>query len=224
MAAAGQTWSAPVRITKTGQGVFRMRIAANGNYVHVGGGGAPTSYRRSTDNGATWSAPQLIGENSAQSSRQARVQITAAGGYVFAIWQREGAFTGATLPADRIGYNRSSNGGASWSTAKVLLNDPGVNRNHQHVWMAPARSTIRGTSSPTTTTRPCTSSRGRTTRWSTRGAACPAQRQPSPPDHRAQRAPRIHPQCAGRRRQWICQQGRSARATPGRVAQSPAID
>jgi hypothetical protein len=192
----GLTWSLPVRITKPGQGVFRMRIAANAGYVHVVGGGAPTpegsvlyfrstnggatwenpvvlasnlgaygggqtvavdgasvhvayttavngvgagptSYIRSTDNGSTWSSPLSIGENSAESSRQARVQLAAADGYVFACWQREGEFTGAPLPPDRIGYNRSTSGGASWGAALILPGDPGVDRNHQHVWMAP---------------------------------------------------------------------------------------
>ncbi len=191
----GGTWSAPVRITTAGQSVFRTRISASGNFVHVVGAGAPTpdgsvlyyrstdggstwatprvlasslgqygggqtvavdgaivhvayttasngvgagptSYIRSTDNGATWSTPTIIGEASAESSRQARVQLAAAGGAVFACWQREGAFTGASLPPDRIGYNRSTNGGASWGVAAILPADTGVDRNHMHVAMA----------------------------------------------------------------------------------------
>lgn len=190
----GVNWSSPVRITTPGQSVFRVRIAASGDYVHVAGagdplpdgsvlyfrsvnggvswdapvvlasnlgeygggqtvavdgatvhvayttamngvGGGPTSYIRSVDNGETWSSPVSIGEASMESSRQARVQIAAAGGRVFAIWQREGEFTGAPVPPDRIGYNRSLNGGVTWETAEILPEDTGVNRNHQHVWM-----------------------------------------------------------------------------------------
>jgi hypothetical protein len=191
----GITWIPPVGITTPGQSVFRVRIAANGNYVHVVGAGdpqpqgsvlyfrstnggatwdapvvlasnlgeygggqtvavdgssvhvayttaingvgaGPTSYIRSTDNGTTWTAPISIGESSAESNRQARVQLAAVDGRVFACWQREGPFTGAPLPPDRIGYNRSTNGGATWLTAQILPGDAGVDRNHQHVWMA----------------------------------------------------------------------------------------
>ncbi len=192
----GATWSAPLRITTAGQGIFRTRIVASGSFVHVVGtsapttdasvvyirsttggaswsaprtlasglgaygggqtvavdgaivhvayttamsgvGAGPTSYIRSTDDGVTWSAPVIIGESSAESSRQARVQLAAAGGRVFAVWQREGSFTGAPLPPDRIGYASSSTAGVSWSAARVLPRDTGVDRNHQHVWMAP---------------------------------------------------------------------------------------
>jgi hypothetical protein len=191
----GTTWNPPIRLTTPGQPVYRVRIAASGNYVHVvgtsgpvpdasvvyfrssnggvswdapvtlasdlgeygggqtvavdgaivhvayttvvnGAGGGPTLYIRSTDNGSTWRSPVVIGENSAESSRQARAQLAAADGRVFACWQREGAFTGAPLPPDRIGYNRSADGGATWGGAQILPGDIGINRNHQHVWMA----------------------------------------------------------------------------------------
>ncbi len=190
----GATWSAPVRITSASTPIFRARIAARGEYVHVAGtsnpqsnasfwyfrsadggamwtatalatnlgaygggqtvavdgatvhaaytqaingvGAGPTLYRRSIDNGATWSQPVAIGENTAQSSRQARVQLAAADGRVFACWQREGEATGGAIPADRIGYNRSLDGGQTWGTARVLPEDTGVDRNHQHVWLA----------------------------------------------------------------------------------------
>ncbi len=114
-------------------------VAVDGATVHVaytlvesGVGSGPTMYLRSTDNGASWSQPVEIGESSAESDRQARVQLSAADGRVFACWQREGS----PLPADRIGYNRSLDGGQTWGVAQVLPNDTGVDRNHQHVWMA----------------------------------------------------------------------------------------
>jgi hypothetical protein len=119
-------------------------VAVDGATVHVayttavnGVGAGPTSYIRSTDNGANWSAPVIIGESSAESSRQARVQLAAADGRVFACWQREAAMTGGALPPDRLGYNVSADGGLSWGTAQVLPEDSGINRNHQQVWMAP---------------------------------------------------------------------------------------
>jgi hypothetical protein len=141
----GTTWEAPRTLASNlGEYGGGQTVAVDGATVHVayttavsGVGGGPTSYIRSTDNGATWSAPISIGESSAESSRQARVQIAAADNRVFACWQREGAYTGAPLPPDRIGYNRSADAGATWGTAQVLPRDPGVDRNHQHVWMAP---------------------------------------------------------------------------------------
>jgi len=191
----GSTWSAPVVITTGASPIFRARIVASMNYVHVAGvsnptgnasywyfrstdggatwsaetlatnlgtygggqtvavdgatvhaaytdatqsvGAGPTLYIRSTDNGATWSQPVAIGESSAASNRQARVQLSAADGRVFACWQRESAVVGGAVPADRIGYNISTNGGVTWGTAQVLPQDTGVDRNHQHAWMAP---------------------------------------------------------------------------------------
>jgi len=103
--------------------------------ARAGVGGGDTYYRRSIDNGATWSAPVIIGENSAESSRQARVQVVSDAGQVFVIWQREADSTGLPIPADRLGYNRSNDGGVSWMGTQKLPDDVGVNREHQHVWM-----------------------------------------------------------------------------------------
>lgn len=189
----GQTWSSPIRLTGSDQGLRRARIVAHDNYVHVAGlgtekngfvlyfrsadggktwsqgklladslavygggqtlavdrnilhipytkvrggvGAGDTYYIRSTDNGLTWSVPVLIGEKSAESSRQARAQVAAANGRVFVIWQREAESTGQPIPPDRLGYNRSNDGGASWTGPMKLPDDKGVNREHQHVWM-----------------------------------------------------------------------------------------
>jgi len=191
----GLTWSAPLRITGASNPIFRARIAASGQFVHVAGvsnpetnaslwyfrstnggtsfastqlamnlgaygggqtvavdgatvhiaytqamngvGAGPTLYVRSTDNGATWSSPVTIGESSMQSSRQARVQLAAQGGRVFACWQREGSFTGAPVPADRLGYAVSLNGGITWSTPAIVPGDTGIDRNHHQIWMGP---------------------------------------------------------------------------------------
>jgi hypothetical protein len=117
-------------------------IAVDQKVVHLaytsatnGVGGGPTYYLRSGDHGSTWSPPVAIGEESAESPRQARVQLVAADGHVFAAWQREGLFTGAELPPDRLGYNRSEDGGLTWGVAQILPGDAGINRNHQAIWM-----------------------------------------------------------------------------------------
>lgn len=121
------------------------RMAVDGTTVHVCFGakltpnsfGGRSSYMRSTDNGETWSEPVFIGEDSAESRVQARQQIAAADGYVFAIWQRESTVFAGPLPPDRMGYNRSVDGGKTWLGNQTLPWDTGVNRNHQQIWMVP---------------------------------------------------------------------------------------
>jgi hypothetical protein len=121
------------------------RMAVDGTTVHVCFGakltpnsfGGRSSYMRSVDNGHTWSDPAFIGEDSAESKVQARQQIAAVDGRVFAIWQREPIVFGGTLPPDRLGYNRSDDGGLTWSGIKLLPGDTGVNREHEQIWMVP---------------------------------------------------------------------------------------
>ena len=119
------------------------RMAVDGTTVHVCFGaklttnsfGGRSSYLRSIDNGQTWSEPLFIGEDSAESKVQARQQIGAADGHVFAMWQREPIIFGGTLPPDRLGYNHSEDGGLTWSGPKLLPNDTGVNREHHQITM-----------------------------------------------------------------------------------------
>lgn len=121
------------------------RMAVDGTTVHVCFGaklttnsfGGRSSYMRSADNGQTWSQPVFIGEDSDESKVQARQQIAAADGHVFAMWQREPIIFGGTLPPDRLGYNRSDDGGLTWSGPKLLPDDSGVNREHHQIWMIP---------------------------------------------------------------------------------------
>ncbi|MEZ0314226.1 MAG: sialidase family protein [Myxococcota bacterium] len=140
----GDNWEETTLATDLGQYGGGQTVAVDGAVVHVaytqaedGPGGGPTFYRRSTDNGENWSAPVPIGETSLESDRQARVQLSAADGHVFAIWQREALYTGGAVPADRIGYATSANGGAAWGSAQILPFDTGIDRNHHHVWLAP---------------------------------------------------------------------------------------
>ncbi len=139
----GASWANGVRLYAEADGSARM--AVDGTTVHVCFGvklttnsfGGRSTYLRSADNGQTWSAPVFIGEANAESNVQARQQIAAADGRVFAIWQRESQVFGGPLPADRLGYNRSDDGGLTWTGPQVLPGDSGVNREHQQVWMIP---------------------------------------------------------------------------------------
>lgn len=188
----GATWSSPVRVTGSGQQLRRANIAANGATVHVFGGqsgaggygtsvfyfrstdggatwgagvslfdgadasarlavdgttvhvsfgvkpsassfGGRTTYRRSIDDGATWGPAVPVGESAAE----ARQMIAAADGRVIIMWQREAPAPGGPLPADRLGYATSNDGGATWSTPKLLPDDSGVDRQHHQVSMSP---------------------------------------------------------------------------------------
>lgn len=140
----GATWE-PGRVLADGLGPYGggQSVAVEGDVVHVaytrarnGPGGGDTLYIRSTDGGKTWSEPVEIGEEGESSNRQARVQIVAADGRVLVAWQREAGETGGAIPAERLGYNRSSDAGVTWAGAMVL---PGGadDRNHQQVYMEP---------------------------------------------------------------------------------------
>lgn len=139
----GATWEPGVKLAD-GLGEYGggQTIAVDGNTLHIpytkvrnGVGGGDTYYLRSTDNGQTWSQPVYIGEKSPTSDRQARAQVAAADGRAIVVWQREGRFTGDKLPADRLGYNRSLDGGRTWLGPKILPGDTGVDREHHQIWM-----------------------------------------------------------------------------------------
>ncbi|MFC1462852.1 sialidase family protein [Verrucomicrobiota bacterium] len=192
----GATWNSPVRITSRDKRVFRGRLIASGEYVHVAGTGGPrpqacllyfrsldggitwdkglvladnlgpygggqtlavdgstvhisytkvrngpgggdTYYIRSTDNGKSWSRPVYIGEKSKASDRQARVQIAAVDKHVLVTWGRESKISGDPLPAERLGYSLSKDGGVTWGKARILPGEQGAERNHQQAWMTP---------------------------------------------------------------------------------------
>lgn len=138
----GKTWEKVRELAKDlGEYGGGQTVAVDGNTVHLaytkvrnGLGGGDTFYIRSLDNGATWSDPVDIGEKGPDSDRQARAQIVAAGGHVLVTWQREGKFTGAPVPAMRLGYNTSGDGGKTWDGAKILPGE-GTDRNHQQICM-----------------------------------------------------------------------------------------
>lgn len=138
----GKTWDKP-RVVAKDLGPYGggQTVAADGKMVYLayvkarnGVGGGDTYFIRSEDEGTTWSDPTLIGETTKESSRQARVQVVAAKGHVFLVWQREADKTGDPVPAMRLGYNTSADAGKTWDGAKVLPGEA-VNRNHPQICM-----------------------------------------------------------------------------------------
>jgi hypothetical protein len=145
----GGNWERGVKLYSEADGSARM--AVDGTTVHVSFGaklssnsfGGQSHYMRSADDGASWSAPVFIGENSAESDVQARQQIVAADGRVLSMWQRERPFGGGPLPTERLGYNRSTDAGVTWTGLKllpgdkILPSDTGIVRDHHQVWIVP---------------------------------------------------------------------------------------
>ncbi len=145
----GVNWEPGARLSAEADASARM--AVDGTMVHVAFGaklstnsfGGRTCYMRSVDNGATWSQPVFIGEAGAESDVQARQQIVASEGRVLVMWQRERPFAGGPLPTQRLGYNRSTDGGLTWVGLKILPGDQtlpsdnGVIRDHHQVWIVP---------------------------------------------------------------------------------------
>ena len=135
----GATWEAGVELYDAADGSARM--AVDGTTVHVAFGVKPTAssfggrthHMRSVDGGATWGPATPVGDNSFES----RQQVAAADGRVIIMWQREASTPGGTLPADRLGYALSSDGGVTWSSTRVLPDDTGIDRQHHLVWMTP---------------------------------------------------------------------------------------
>src|SRR5690349_9886820 len=60
-AEAQAQWSAEVALTATGSPDWGAGIATSGDTVHVVSGTSDINYRRSLDQGATWSAPRRLG-------------------------------------------------------------------------------------------------------------------------------------------------------------------
>jgi hypothetical protein len=145
----GASWQNGVRLYAEADGSARMAVDESSVHVAFGAKLSPNSfggrtyYMRSTDNGASWSMPVFIGENTTESDVQARQQIAAADGRVFAIWQRERPFAGGPLPLERLGFNRSINGGVDWTGLerlpgdKILTTDSGVVRDHHQICLVP---------------------------------------------------------------------------------------
>ena len=119
----GQTWSAPVTLSATGEEATAPAIESTGSgdvrawYQQTSGGGNPdqwnTWYRRSTDGGATWTAPVRISDATGGAAYKTaagyqeiygdygEMAITAAG-KSFAVWGEGASYDGP----GGVWYNR----------------------------------------------------------------------------------------------------------------------
>lgn len=134
----GASFSAATEIQSGGSTVITDIAVGQGDVVHIcypgvddnPDGSSLVHYKRSTDNGATWSAGVRIGGdpisgNTANS--QNRVRIAAADGRVIVCW--EGPLN-ATRPITGV---RSLDDGVSWGSRFDLTPSPSVVNNHHNI-------------------------------------------------------------------------------------------
>lgn len=160
----GDTWSAPAPLntnaaTDSGtDGSPSIATDGLGNWIAIWwsndtlsgtiGSDRDVLFARSTDDGATWSAPQALNSNAATDSGNdftSRSSIATNGtGAWIAVWQSTDSL-GSTIGSDSdILFARSTNSGASWSTAQPLNSNaatdsgndtaPAIAGNPSNVW------------------------------------------------------------------------------------------
>ncbi len=132
----GATWSSPALLNTNGMADsgtdIRPMVATNGTGMwiavwnsdeNIGGSGGDNDvfYARSTNNGATWSAPALLNTNGTVdggSDEMVRVAADANGNWV-ATWLSSSSFAGNGNEFD-VAVSRSTDNGATWSPPAVL--------------------------------------------------------------------------------------------------------
>jgi len=125
-------WSPPVRISERNQGACYPSIIAIGDTLHVVYGGSTpyVVYVRSTDEGLTWSNPNILLNNPGYIEY---ARVIGYGSNIMCLWEHQ-------TDVDNIVYCTSSNNGTTWSgTHNVIVN--GCER-HMHYAVSNYGSTI----------------------------------------------------------------------------------
>lgn len=132
---SGATWSEPRQVTASPERTYGTHIAALGDTVLLAGrDGFLGEYRylRSTDGGATWSAPATLGPASP-------------GNYnppALALWRSGDALHAAAAVAEGEGYPRvmlyrSEDGGATWGEPLLVSTDKAATKRHPTLAVEP---------------------------------------------------------------------------------------
>ncbi len=115
---SGNTWSVDTRLTYDTSSSQYPAIAVMGQTVHIAwydkrDGNEEEYYKRSTDGGLTWSADTRLTNNT---YIQEQPSISVSGQNVYVVWQDPSS------GPNKVGFKRSTNGGANWLPDTLLTN------------------------------------------------------------------------------------------------------
>jgi len=117
----GVTWGSDTRLTNDPATSESPSVAVSGQTIHIAwydrrDGDEEEYYKRSTDGGVSWEADTRLTDDPISTWDPS---ISVSGQVVHVVWQdsRSGP--------NKVGYRRSTDGGANWNTDTVLGNRPG---------------------------------------------------------------------------------------------------
>lgn len=118
----GSTWSAEKAISSNSGNSYNPSVVVSGSVIHVAWhdytpGNAEIYYKRSTDNGATWSASKRLTDNSGDS---VAASLAVDGARVVVVWRD------LTPGNSEIYLKASTDHGATWSSMKRITNNAGT--------------------------------------------------------------------------------------------------
>ena len=133
----GATWKNQKRLTNNTEASYIARVAISGANAYVVWydampGNCEIYFRKSTDSGSTWASEQKL-TDTAGGSYCARIAIS--GSKIFLAWYDD------TTGSDEIYFRKSTDGGATWQSAKRLTDntiedmDPDIAVNDANVYV-----------------------------------------------------------------------------------------